>query len=132
MHRSKLKYTKDSQNQPTVNLGGGAKTGVATGTSGAANGKQKYGFQDDRSDNFLVNPSSSDGQQGGIDSKPVCFIAENTECKKKHVLLQVSGKGAGQYKYETAGSKSKTGQSTASLQDAQPAAGRSSFRYVHK
>jgi hypothetical protein len=73
VHRSKLKIVKDSQNQPTVNLAGGSATGVATGVNGATNGKQQYGFKDSRNDNFNVNPSSSDGTQGGIDSKPVCF-----------------------------------------------------------
>ncbi len=59
------------------------------------------------------------------------FIAKSA--KKLNIeyvnpVLQTSGKGAGQFKYETTGAGSKAGQSTAGLQDAQPAAGRSSFK----
>jgi hypothetical protein len=109
---SKMNIATDGQNQPTVNLGANNANGVATGLNGASNGKQKYGFKDSGNDNFDVNPSSADGTQGGIDSNPT------------------SGKGAGQFKYTAAGAASKTGQSTAQLADAQPAAGRSAFNWT--
>jgi hypothetical protein len=79
-YRSKLKYVKDSQGEPTVDLAGGNANGVATGVAGATNGKQKYAFKDSGNDNFDVNPSSSDGTQGGIDSNPVCLPIREFVC----------------------------------------------------
>lgn len=110
MCRSKLKYVTDGQNQPTVDLGANNVNGVANGVNGAANGKQQYAFKDSGNDNFNVNPTSSDGTQGGIDSNPVCdgalclrslhpskksdYVAWTPECRPWipcHIIAKLQG-----------------------------------------